>query len=55
MKKYEVIITDQADRDLRNIFEYISLKLLSPDNAAKQLDRLEAAIEKLGIDSRCLW
>lgn len=38
---YDVIITDQADADLRGIYEYIAFELLSPDNAAGQLDRLE--------------
>lgn len=47
MKKYKVIIADQADQDLRGIFEYIAFELLSPDNAAGQLGRIEAAIEKL--------
>lgn len=47
MQRYEVIIANQANQDLRRIFEYISLELLSPDNAAGQLDRLEAAIDKL--------
>ena len=35
---YEVIITDQANVDLRGIYEYITFELLSPDNAAGQLD-----------------
>ena len=47
MNKYRVIIADRADQDLRGIFEYIAFELLSPDNAAGQLDRIEAAIEKL--------
>ena len=38
---YEVITTDQADTDLRGIYEYIAFELLLPDNAAGQLDRLE--------------
>ena len=37
---YEVITTDQADADLRGIYEYIAFELLSPDNAARQLCRL---------------
>lgn len=41
---YEVIITDQADADLREIYEYIAYELLSPDNAAGQLGRLEEHI-----------
>lgn len=45
---YEVIITSQADADLRSIYEYIAYELLSPDNAAGQLDRLEKCIMGLG-------
>ena len=41
---YEVITTDQADADLRGIYEYIAFELLSPENAAGQLDRLEEHI-----------
>ena len=41
---YEVITTDQADADLRGIYEYIVFELLSPDNAARQLGRLEEHI-----------
>lgn len=31
---FEVIVTSQADADLRGIYEYIAFELLSPDNAA---------------------
>ena len=41
---YEVITTDQADADLKGIYEYIAFELLSPDNAAGQLGRLEEHI-----------
>lgn len=41
---YEVTTTDQADTDLRGIYEYIAFELLSPDNAIGQLDRLEKNI-----------
>ena len=37
---YEVTITEQADVDLRRIYEYIAFELLSPDNAAGQLERI---------------
>lgn len=37
---YEVITTDQADADLRSIYEYIAFELLSPDNPAGQLGGL---------------
>lgn len=45
---YEIIITGQADTDLRGIYEHIAFELLSPDNAAGQLDRLEKCITELG-------
>ncbi len=41
---YEVTTTGQADSDLRGIYEHIAFELLSPDNAAGQLDRLEEHI-----------
>lgn len=41
---YEVITTDQADADLRGIYEYIAFELLSLDNAVRQLERLEEHI-----------
>ena len=41
---YEIIIAEQADADLRGLYEYIAFELLSPDNAAGQLDRLEESI-----------
>ena len=44
---FDVQISEQADRDLRGIYEYIAFELLAPENAAGQLDRLENAISKL--------
>ena len=44
---FDVQISEQADRDLRDIFEHIAFELLAPENAAGQLDRLEDAISKL--------
>lgn len=41
---FDVITTEQADNDLRGIYEYIAFELLSPDNAAGQLERLEKHI-----------
>ena len=41
---YEVTTTEQAESDLRCIYEYIAFELLSPENAARQLDRLEEHI-----------
>ena len=46
---YEVVTTEQAESDLRGIYEYIAFELLSPENAAGQLDRLEENI--LGLET----
>ena len=46
--KYDVTFTEQAENDLRGIFEYIAFDLLSPENAAGQLDRIEEKILYLG-------
>ena len=44
---YEVEVSEQADNDLRGIFEYIAFELQSPKNASGQLDRLEKQILSL--------
>ena len=44
---YEVVVSKQADSDLRGIFEYIAFELQSPENASGQLDRLEEQILNL--------
>ena len=44
---YEVEVSEQADSDLRGIFEYISFELQSPENASGQLERLEEQILSL--------
>ena len=44
---FDVQISEQADNDLRGIFEYIAFELQAPENAAGQLYRLEEAISKL--------
>ena len=46
--KYDITFTEQAENDLRGIFEYIAFDLLSPENAAGQLDRIEEKILSLG-------
>lgn len=45
--KYKIVITEQADKDLRGIYEYIAFNLLSPGNAKGQLNRLELNILSL--------
>ena len=49
MTRYEIDISYQAEQDLREIYEYIAFELLSPENAAAQLKRIELAIEKLEL------
>ena len=49
---YQVSITEQADADLRGVYEHIAFELLSPDNAAGQIDRLEKHIIGLEKFSR---
>ena len=44
---YSIQISEQAEQDLRGIFEYISFVLLSPTNASKQLQQIFTAISKL--------
>ena len=36
---YDIVISYQAEIDLRGIFEYIAFELKSPENASGQLDR----------------
>ena len=44
---YEVEISEQAEVDLRGIYEYIAFSLLAPESAGNQLDRLEEGILSL--------
>lgn len=44
---FDVKITEQAEKDLRGIYEYIAFELLAPENASGQLERLEDAINSL--------
>lgn len=45
---FEVKISDQANNDLRNIYEYIAFELKSPTSASGQINRLEKGI--MGLD-----
>ena len=44
---YQIIISKQANMDLRDIYEYIAFTLLSPENAKKLLNTLEKKIQSL--------
>lgn len=45
--KFQVEISEKADRDLRNIFLYIALDLCTPKTAEKQIKRLWTAMRSL--------
>ena len=49
MVKYSVDITDEALADMESIYEYIAFKLLAPENAMGQYNRIADAI--LTLDS----
>lgn len=44
---WNVIYTEQAERDLRDIFEYIAFSLLAPDAAKNQSKQIMDAIAAL--------
>ena len=46
---FEVEVSEQADSDLRGIYEYIAFELQSPKNASGQLDRSEE--QTLSLDT----
>ena len=45
--KFEVELTERADRDLRNVFFYIAVDLSAPENAERQINCLWDAILSL--------
>lgn len=45
--KYKIILTKQADTDLRSIYEHIAFTLLEPETAARQFKRIEKGILSL--------
>ena len=49
MIKYKIEITNEALRDMEEIYNYIARELLSPDNAMYQYNRIANAIMKLDI------
>lgn len=47
MSKWKIFYTEQAERDIRDIFEYIAFSLLEPGIAKKQTRRIMNNIAKL--------
>ena len=44
---WDIVYTAQARQDLRDIYEYIALELLAPENAAGQTQRIMKMIRSL--------
>ena len=52
--RWDVRITDEAEDDLQDIFDYISIVLKEPGTAAKQIDRILNAVDSLdSMPMRC--
>ncbi len=47
MVKYKVKLTPRAFRDLDDIFAYIALEKLAPENAKGQTDRIKTQLKSL--------
>ena len=45
--KYEIKITEKAETDIREIYNYIATELLAPETAANLLNKLEKNILEL--------
>ena len=49
MDKYRVKLNPRAFRDIDDIYAYIALEKLSPENAKGQTDRIKAALKTLEV------
>lgn len=49
MDKYKLKLNPRAFRDIDDIFAYIALEKLSPENAKGKTDRIKAALKKLEV------
>ncbi|MDO4283898.1 MAG: type II toxin-antitoxin system RelE/ParE family toxin [Eubacteriales bacterium] len=47
MEKYKVKLNPRAFREIDDIFSYIALEKLSPENAKRQTDRIRMALATL--------
>ena len=45
--KYTIFIAKKAEEDLGEIFEYLAYKVMAGENAVRQLNRIQTAIESL--------
>lgn len=46
--KYEIIITNQAEADMQDIYEYIEMQLSAPISAKRLLNKMISCIMNLG-------
>ncbi len=54
MSKWQVVYSEQAELDLRSIYEYLAFSLLAPEVAKKQTRRIMDGITKLNqLPLRC--
>ena len=49
MSDWNILLTDQAESNLRAIYEYIAFTLLEPATAAKLTQRIKVKISKLKV------
>lgn len=47
MTKYEVLVASEAERDLRDIYDYVATRLESPRAARGEVERIQAAVHGL--------
>ena len=52
MKQYKVEITKEALQDMENIYNYIAIDLLAPDNAMGQHNHLDLLYVKSGVQGK---
>jgi len=49
MTEYEIIISEQAAKDMNDIYEYIASVIGMPQTAMEQFNRIADAIETLNL------
>lgn len=49
MENYDIVISEPAEKDLRDILRYIATQLSVPVTAEKMMDAMEEAIAALGL------
>lgn len=49
MERYDVLLTEEARKDMEDIYHYIARQLQSPENARRQYDRIADGILTLDL------